>query len=390
VTPARAARVRFSPPYHRFDELLIGRVDDPALKGWATLNGARVGALASSLAWDLAVAAGTDAIPYEGVDEPLADLATGRLRAVVLDDVIVSRYLPRHPRLRVAATVGRGQYAFAVRKDAGALGEALDRAWEDVRAQGTWQAIAARWGLRETADTSTPAVAPARTAEPPGLRLLSPHQVRLFFQGAGVTLVLSVASMLLAGLVGLILALVRFEGGTWARVATFYVEAVRGTPLLLQLYLLYFGLAPWFALGPWTAAILGLGLNYAAYEAEIYRAALSAVPAGQWEAGAALGMSRSLVYRRVVLPQALRIALPGMTNDFISLLKDSSLVSVLTVVELTKRMTIVAVDNHGWLMPGVLCAALYAALGYPFARLARALERPVTTANEGRRRSRSS
>ena len=86
-------------------------------------------------------------------------------------------------------------------------------------------------------------------------------------------------------------------------------------------------------------------------------------------------MSRRAALRHVVLPQALRIATPGVTNDFISLLKDSSLVSVLTVVELTKRMTITAVDNRGWLVPGALCAALYFLLGYPLARLARRLER---------------
>ena len=89
----------------------------------------------------------------------------------------------------------------------------------------------------------------------------------------------------------------------------------------------------------------------------------------------ALGASRLVALRTVIARQAMRLALPGMTNDFISLLKDSSLVSVLTVVELTKRMTIVAVDSRGWVVPGVLCAALYFGLGYPFAFLARRLEK---------------
>ena len=92
-------------------------------------------------------------------------------------------------------------------------------------------------------------------------------------------------------------------------------------------------------------------------------------------------MSTRVALRRVVLPQALRIALPGMTNDFIALLKDSSLVSVITVVELTKRMTIAAVDLRGWLGPGLLCAALYFAMSYPLARLARRLERRLDGAH---------
>jgi polar amino acid transport system substrate-binding protein len=126
-----------------------------------------------------------------------------------------------------------------------------------------------------------------------------------------------------------------------------------------------------------AAAILGLGLNYAAYEAEIYRAGLQAVPRGQIEAAEALGMPTAMVLRRVVLPQALRFSLPGVANDFIALLKDSSLVSVITVVELTKRMNIAAVDSGGWLLPGLLCAGLYLSMSYPLSRLARRLERAL-------------
>ncbi len=122
------------------------------------------------------------------------------------------------------------------------------------------------------------------------------------------------------------------------------------------------------------AAILGLGLNYGAYEAEVHRAALLAIPPGQGEAAAALGLSRWQALRLVLLPQALRTALPAMTNDLISLLKDSSLVSVITVVELTKQMTITAVDVRSWALPGALCAGLYFAISYPLARLAARLE----------------
>jgi polar amino acid transport system substrate-binding protein len=124
-----------------------------------------------------------------------------------------------------------------------------------------------------------------------------------------------------------------------------------------------------------TAAVLGLGLNYGAYEAEVYRAALLAIPRGQTEASKALGMSPNQTLRHVLLPQALRLALPPMTNDFVSMLKDSSLVSVITVIELTKRMSIAAVDLRGWLVPGIACAAFYLALSLPLSELARRLER---------------
>jgi len=128
-------------------------------------------------------------------------------------------------------------------------------------------------------------------------------------------------------------------------------------------------------MGPVTAAVLGLGLNYGAYEAEVYRGALLAIPRGQSEASRALGMSPIQTLWHVLVPQALRLALPPMTNDFVSLLKDSSLVSVITVIELTKRMSIAAVDMRGWLVPGIACAVMYLLMSVPLSELARRLER---------------
>ena len=116
-----------------------------------------------------------------------------------------------------------------------------------------------------------------------------------------------------------------------------------------------------------VAALLGLGLNYAAYESEIYRSALEAVPRGQLEAARTLGFSERQILRLIRGPQAFRLALAPMTNDFVALLKDSSLVSVLTVVELTKQTQIFATNIGSWVIPGVLCAALYLAMSLPLA-----------------------
>jgi polar amino acid transport system substrate-binding protein len=104
---------------------------------------------------------------------------------------------------------------------------------------------------------------------------------------------------------------------------------------------------------------------------------MQAVPKTQMEAALSLGMTRPLALRRVVLPQAIRHAIPNVTNDFIALLKDSSLVSVITVVELTKQMTISAVDVRTWVGPGLTCAALYFAMSYPLGILARRLEKKL-------------
>jgi polar amino acid transport system substrate-binding protein len=199
--------------------------------------------------------------------------------------------------------------------------------------------------------------------------------VALFGKGALVTLLLSALAMCLAIPLGLGLAVARLYGPrALSRLAGAYVELYRGTPVLLQLYVLYYGLAPIVKLNALSAAVLGLGMNYAAYEAEVYRAGIQAVPRGQMEAALSLGMTTPLALRRVVLPQAFRLALPSVTNDFIALLKDSSLVSVITVVELTKQMTITAVDIRGWGLPGALCALMYFTMSYPLSLLAQRLE----------------
>ena len=375
VTPARAARVAFTRPYYLFSERLVARADDARARDLASLRGLRVGTLASSEAWEILLAAGAIAVPYEGVDEPFIDLARGRTDAVLMDDIIVDRYAPRHAGLRVVADVADGRYAAAVRAGEPTLATALDGALGGLIASGGLREILARYRLDDARQAGL-----ARAEAPPPPVSSAParfggHQLLLFLQGALITLAISTAAMALAVGLGLALALARHALPRAGGVATLYVEIFRGTPVLLQLFVIYYGLAGVLALSPWSAAILGLGLNYAAYEAEIYRAGLAAVPRGQMEAALALGMGTPLALRRIIVPQALRVALPGMTNDFIALLKDSSLVSVITVVELTKRMTIAAVDLRGWLAPGALCAGLYFAMSYPLSRLARRLER---------------
>jgi polar amino acid transport system substrate-binding protein len=150
---------------------------------------------------------------------------------------------------------------------------------------------------------------------------------------------------------------------------------LRGTPLLLQLFVIYYGLSAVVRLPAFLAALLGLGLNYAAYESEIYRGSLEAVPRGQLDAARVLGFSEGQILRLIRGPQAFRVALAPMTNDFVALLKDSSLVSMLTVMELTKQTQIYATNVGSWVLPGLLCAALYLAMSLPLARLARRLER---------------
>ena len=376
VMPSRSARVRFSRPYFAFALTLVVRREDAArVRDLSDLRGHRVATLGASLAADVVAGSGVEMVLHEGVEEPYLDLEQGRVDGVVLDHIIAARYGVPRPALRQVAEVGEGVYAMAFRPADGALAIAVDGALAQMKETGELRAILTRWGLWDARQAALDEVTPS-TPTPLMARPLAWGDVRLFLQGAAITIAISVLAMAIAVAGGLALSIMRRYGGRLAAgCAVAYVELFRGTPVLLQLYVLYYGLAPFVALNAFTAAVLGLGLNYAAYEAELYRAGLDAVAVEQSEAALALGMSRWLTLRRIVLPQAVRVALPGIANDFIALLKDTSLVSVITVVELTKQMTITAVDLRGWLVPGMFCAGLYLAMSLPLSHLARGLER---------------
>ena len=130
-------------------------------------------------------------------------------------------------------------------------------------------------------------------------------------------------------------------------------------------------------LNPFLAGILGLGLNYAASEAENYRAGIQSVPRGQTEAAQALGMGRWQTLQHIVLPQAMRVVIPPVTNDFIAMFKDSSIVSVITMVELTKVYGMLAMSTYDYIGLGLMTAAIYFALSYPASLFANWLERKL-------------
>jgi polar amino acid transport system substrate-binding protein len=380
VTQARAGTLRFARPYYLFQERLMVRASDTTIAGLPDLRGRRTATLAQSLAFEM-LRDKTELVLYEGVDEPYLDLVAGRVDAVLLDDIIATRYGAPKRELKVAADVGVGRYAPGLRPADEALASAVDAAIDAMRAEGELKDILTRAGIWNAAQ-ETAGAAPMPTASqgapPPSLTL---GHVQLFFRGAGVTLLVSTLAMMVAVPLGMLLSLGRVSSSRGLQfVAATYVEVYRGTPVLLQLYLLYFGLAPVLRLPPLVAAVLGLGMNYAAYEAETYRAGIQAVPKGQLEAAKMLGLSRLQTIRHVLLPQAFRHALPNVTSDFIALLKDTSLVSVITVVELTKQMTITAVDVRSWVPPGLLTAALYFAMSFPLSVLARRLEQRLGTA----------
>ena len=394
-TPSRRASMAPTVPYYAFREVLSVRTADVSrFHTLADLAGRRVGTLGGTIAYDILLAGarehGLQPVSYDDDVHPYSDLVLGRLDAVLLDHVVADRRRRIVSGFSIAPdAVAIGHYVGVLAPQNTALRAAVDDILRQSMRDGTLERIFRRW---QVWNDDQPALfarvlagVPIEPVAGTGRRTSSAtdsawgattRYLPSLVRAAGVTILLSCLAMALAVLLGCVIASGRVYGGRLVRaLLTGYVELVRGTPLLLQLFVLYYGLGEAVRLPAFLAALLGLALNYAAYESEIYRGALEAVPAGQLEAGRALGLTELQVLRLVRGPQAFRLALAPMTNDFVALLKDSSLVSVLTVVELTKQTQIFAANVGSWVVPGALCAALYLLMSIPLASLARRLER---------------
>lgn len=386
-----------SRPYFVAAEVVTIRKGSSGPRTLAELAGKKVGTLPGSMAERIAQHAGADVRTYDGGQaEIYDDLKAGRLDAVLLDEPVAHYYADIEPSFEsVHGDFGVVEYAIAVRLGDDALLAQVNGALEAMQRDGSLRALYERWGLwtPETAKLFgdgdlTAHGAPieferwrAAVGALPSLweRITTryPTMLPLFLTGAGLTLAVCLCAMAIAVALGISLAIGRRFGPKpvqWLCIA--YIEFFRGTPLLIQLTMVYFGLPELgVKLDPFLAGVIALGLNYAAAEAENYRAGLESVPRGQEEAAAVMGLSRWQTLRFVIGPQAIRISIPPMTNDFIALLKDSSLVSVVTLTELTKTYTSLANSTRDHLGLGMLVALFYLLLGLPFARLARAAER---------------
>jgi polar amino acid transport system substrate-binding protein len=387
VTPDRKQRIMFSRPYYVYSQQIVVRAGTSGLGDLRSLVGKRVGTLSGTVAERLLKSQGGIEIKlYPSSVQPIDDLLLGRIDAVVQDLPIAIYYGRRKGLAFAGRPFGQGVYAIGLRKGDGLLKIAIDQALGKMLAKGELRQILDKYGLwnddqTRLASYASPqaAATPADAIAPPATPFLS--QLRdsapLLAQGTATTIAVSVCGMTLAIILGLALAIIRVYAARPLSIAAgAYVEIFRGTPLLVQLFLIYYGLPNLgIRLDAFVAAVVGLGLNYAAYEAENYRAGLLAVPRGQVEAALALGLTRWQMARTVIFPQAFRIVIPPVTNDFIALFKDSSVVSVITLVELTKAYGMMASATYNYIGFGLVAAAIYFALSYPTSLFARWLER---------------
>jgi len=394
ITQDRAEKINFSMPYFYSTLTLTERLDETRIVKAEDLRGKIVGTLKVTFAERYLQNLGQVTIrSYDNQANAYDDLSLGRLDAVVMDTPIAIYYAYGPQFRNIELTSARMQYGIGLRKGDDVLLRDVNEAIKSAKEDGTLKRIYQAWGIYNTATAQAFGDPdPVNNGDAPQLKTyidaVSVHRtfsdrmkqywsfMPLLLRGALITLELSAVAMSIAIGFGLLLAVLRVFGPplvVWPVVA--FIEVIRGTPLLIQLFIIFYGLPSiGIKLSPFLAAVIGLGINYAAYEAENYRAGIQSIPRGQMDAALSLGLTRLQTIRKVVLPQAVRLVIPPVTNDFIALLKDSSLVSVITMVELTKVYGQLASTYYDYIGIGLLTASIYFVLGLPIARLSRALE----------------
>lgn len=422
-TPNRAQRYGLSIPYYIYELQLLGRVGDDTLKSWEDLlqpidgRPRKVSLLGGTAAQDYLEQFGqgnVDVALFDGATDAMeaTELGLSNIDANLQDLPVWTFYSAGFTKLRpIGPPVGRGYYVALTRKAdtdlLKAINEAIVKALQDGRLHQIfsryrmWNETQMARGLETNASGGFvgSSMSGADVGEKPVDGLESSFEQSsgwgviwqrggLLIDAAGMTVLLSVTAMPLAVMIGLAIALSRLYGPGWLRIpAACYVELVRGTPLVLQLYLIYFLLpklldtmfpGSGLTINAFTAAVMGLAINYSAYEAEIYRGGIQSIPKGQMEAAISLGMSKAMALRRVIVPQATRLVLPPMTNDFIALFKDTAVCSVITVVELSKMYYIQARSAGAIVELGLLTGLLYLAMSYPLSIVTNRLEKNLS------------
>lgn len=398
ITEDRQKAVFFSEPYYATNLQITVRAGDTRFQTLSDLNGFKVGTLTGALSERVLKAQPEiQVLTYESETLAHQDLQISRIDALLFDAPIAKYYSEVSPHFYVLPTpIGSLTYGIAIAKKNPELLKKINKALAEMKTSGELRTILERWALWNTA-TANLFNDPAPSRTPPeayekykdSLKLQKSFSERveiykksfpIFLKAAVQTLKISLTSMIVAVGLGLLLALARLLGPRPLQpVLSVFIEIIRGTPLLLQLFFMFYALPSLgIQISAFWAAVLGLGINYSVQESEIYRGGFSSVHPNQIEAARMLGLTRLQTFWNIQVPQGFRVSLPPMTTDFLALIKDSSLVSVITLVELTKTYSVSAATYYDYVGFAVITAVLYLLLGLPLVFLAKYLEKKVS------------
>lgn len=359
ITPERTARYDMSVPYSVGEGVIVTRADDNSIRSLADLRGKTTAQSATSNWAQVARDAGARVEAVEGFTQAIKLLNQGRVQATVNDSIAVYAYLAEtgDTSVKIAANTGdTSEQGFAARKDSGLMPE-INKAIDELKAEGRLAEISQRY-LRADASGG-----PATTdAQPRSTwQLIGDNLWPMAKATVTMTIPLAAISFCVGLVIALLVALARLsDNRIVAWLARAYISVIRGTPLLVQLFIIFYALPELdIKVPPFLAAVIAFSLNVGGYAAEIIRGAILSIPKGQTEAAQTIGMNYRTTMRRIILPQAARSAVPGLSNTLISLVKDTSLASTILVTELFRTAQIAAAPTFEFFALYTTAAAYY-------------------------------
>jgi His/Glu/Gln/Arg/opine family amino acid ABC transporter permease subunit len=385
--PEREARYALSEPYTFSDGVIVTRSDDTSISSLADLKG-KTTAQSSTSNWaKVATDAGAKVEAVEGFTQAITLVKQGRVDATVNDNLAVLEYVKttQDKDVKIAAETGdTSEQVFALRPEDGALRDAINKSLDDLRADGALAQISQRYFDTDVSTGKASAATPEdQAAVQSTWELIKSSIGPMLLATIKGTIPLTLISFVFGLAIALVVALMRLSSvKVVSQLARFYISIIRGTPLLVQLYLIFFALPQLgLSFNSFTAAIIAFSLNVGGYAAEVIRSAILSVPRGQWEAALTIGMGYATTLRRIILPQAARTAVPPLSNTLISLVKDTSLASVVLVTELLRVAQIAAAPTFQFFALYGVAALIYwvicLVMSFVQSRLETRLERHV-------------
>jgi His/Glu/Gln/Arg/opine family amino acid ABC transporter permease subunit len=383
INDERKAKYDLSEPYSVGEGVIVTRADDNSIKTLADLKGKVAAENATSNWSEIARKAGARVESVEGFTQAIKLLNQGRVDVVVNDSIAVYAYLAEtgDKTVKIAGNVGeKSEQGFAARKNSGLLPD-LNKALDELRADGTLAEISQKY-LKANA-SGAPGPSGAQAAPRSTWQLILDSLGPLAKAAITKTIPLTIISFVIGLVLALVVALARLSSNVVvSNIARFYISVIRGTPLLVQLFIVFFALPELgIRIDPFPAAVIAFSLNVGGYAAEIIRGAIQSIPKGQWEAAETIGLDYLGSLRRIILPQATRVAVPPLSNTLISLVKDTSLASTILVTELLRQAQIIAAPTFEFFALYGTAAVYYwvicLVLSFGQSRLERRLERYV-------------
>ncbi|AJS61439.1 amino acid ABC transporter substrate-binding protein [Paenibacillus sp. IHBB 10380] len=378
-TDERRKSIDFSNNYYQSHQVIVVRAKDqdkyPTMK---ELENEKIGAQKGSIQEEIGLSiVGAQLTSLDRIPDLMMQLQTNRVNAVILEDTVAIGYLDSDTVLAGAVPEdSEAQAAIGIRKG----NEALLNTVNDTLARLTQDGEIDRM-VKEAS------LLAADIEGQSGGNIFSTFwKYRSYYaMGIGYTLLLSALGVLFGFIIGLFIALMRMNDLRIVKwLGTTYVEILRGTPMLVQLMIIHYGLALTLGinLSPLQSGVITLSINSSAYLAEIFRAGIQGVDRGQMEAARSLGMNQGAAMRHIILPQAFKSILPAIGNEFITIIKESSIVSVIGMAEIMYQAQVIKNITYQGLSPFIIAAAIYFVMTFTLSKLLGIVERKLSASDK--------